>query len=111
MEPLVVAAGILGVALVSAVAIVVYGRMRLERERTLQRLVDRGLSPDDLARVVGPEARRRLDLTRGVLLVAVAMAWSGVTVAMGGRAWVLGIAPAALGLGYLLVWGLDGRRR
>ena len=85
MEPLTAIGGILGLAAVLAAAIFVYGRVRVERERTLQRLVDRGMTIDELARLLGPDAQRRLDLRRGVLLLAVAIAWSAVTFAIGGN--------------------------
>lgn len=111
MEPLAATGGILGLAVVLAVAIGAYGRVRLERERTLQRLVDRGLTVDELARILGPDVQRRLDLRRGVLLLAVAAAWSAVTFAIGGRAWTLGAVPAAIGLAYVTVWGVHGRQR
>lgn len=111
MPPLIALAGILGTAAVLTVTIYVYGRVRIERERTLQRLVDHGMTPDDLARIVGPDARGQLDRTRGVLLLAVGLAWTVVTRAAGGRAWTLGALPVALGLAYLAVWGMRGRQR
>ncbi len=111
MEPLTAIGGILGLAAVLAAAIFVYGRVRVERERTLQRLVDRGMTIDELARLLGPDAQRRLDLRRGVLLLAVAIAWSAVTFAIGGKAWTLGAVPAAIGVAYVAVWGMHGRQR
>ncbi|MEZ5289837.1 MAG: DUF6249 domain-containing protein [Vicinamibacterales bacterium] len=103
-------AGILGVAALLAVAVHVYGRVQVERERTLQRLIERGLSAEELARIIGPDARRRRDLMRGLLLLAVGAAWAVVTFFVGGKAWALGAVPIALGLAYLAAWGAHGRR-
>jgi hypothetical protein len=111
VEPILTATGILASAVVLAAAIAVAGRIRVERERTLQRLVDRGLSADELIRILGTEARGRLDRRRGALLLAVGGAWTAVTYAIGGRAWTLGAVPVALGLALLVVGSVDGRRR
>ncbi len=111
MQPDLTIAGVLGVTIVIAAAIWVYGRVRIERERTLQHLIARGMAPDDLARIVGADLRRQLDLRRGVLLLAVGVAWTGVTYAVGGKAWTLGAGPIALGVAYVVVWGVHGRGR
>jgi len=111
MQWQVVFAGMLGLALVLSVSVYAYFRLRIERERTLQKLVERGLSGDDLIRTAGLDRSRRSDLRRGLLLIGVGVAWSAVTFVIGGPAWKMGGAPLAIGLVYVLLWTLDGRPR
>ena len=56
-----------------------FARLRIERERTIQKLMERGLSGDEFIRAAGLGARRDLDLRRGLLLIGVGVAWAGVT--------------------------------
>jgi hypothetical protein len=111
MQWQIVASGLLGLAFVLSVSVYAYLRLRVERERTLQKLVERGLTGDDLIRAAGLDRSRRSDLRRGLLLIGVALAWSSVTFLVGGPAWKMGGAPLAIGLVYLLLWTLDGRPR
>ena len=104
-------AGILGVSLILSVLVHVSGRLRIEQQRTLQKLLDRGGSLDDLAAVGGFARRADRDLRRGILLVAIGVIWSLVTFFIGGRAWILGVVPVALGLACVLFWKLDGDSR
>ena len=64
-------AGILGVSLILSVAVHVSGRLRIEQQRTLQKLLDSGGSIDHLAGVEGFRSRAARDLRRGILLVTV----------------------------------------
>lgn len=102
---------LLGLALVLAVAVYGYSRLRIERERTLQKLLDRGAGAEELARAAGFGAPHRADLRRGLLLLGVGAAWTIVTFFIGGPAWKLGGAPAAIGIVYLLLWAMNGRPR
>lgn len=111
MQWQIVASGMLGLAFVLSVGVYAYLRLRVERERTLQKLVERGLTGDDLIRTAGLDRSRRSDLRRGLLLIGVALAWSSVTFLVGGPAWKMGGAPLAIGLVYVLLWTLDGRPR
>ncbi|HLA78625.1 MAG TPA: hypothetical protein VJU18_13685 [Vicinamibacteria bacterium] len=110
-QPLVVCAGILGLSLILSVAIFVFGRLRIEQQRTLQRLVDRGISGDELVRSAGLAERGARDLRRGLLLIGIGLSWSTVTFLIGGRAWILGVFPVTIGLVYVLFRVLDGRPR
>lgn len=102
--------GILGATVILSVAVAVAGRLRIERQRTLQKLLDRGVATDELIHVAGLAAPADADRRRGLLLIAIGVAWSLVTFFIGGRAWILGVVPAIIGLAFVLLWVLDGRR-
>lgn len=103
-------AGILGLSLILSVVIHASARLRIEQQRTLQKLLDSGGSIDSLAAVSGFGHGPQRDLRRGTLLIAIGVVWSLVTFFIGGRAWILGGVPVALGLVYVLFWKLDGAR-
>jgi hypothetical protein len=107
----IVSSALLGLALVLSVGVYAYSRLRIERERTVQKLIDRGLTGEELVRAAGLGPSHRSDLRRGLLLLGVGLAWSGVTVLIGGPAWKLGGAPAVIGLVYVVLWTLNGRPR
>lgn len=111
MEPMIIAAGILGGSLILAVGIYVVGRLRIEQQRTLQTLVERGVAGEELLRASGIADPRGRDLRRGLLLIGIGVAWSTVTFFIGGRAWILGAFPITVGLVYVLFRVLDGRSR
>ncbi|MGC4084090.1 MAG: hypothetical protein QM736_18770 [Vicinamibacterales bacterium] len=111
MEWHIVAAGMLGLALVLSVSVHAYARLRIERERTLQRLIEHGANADELVRAAGLRTPRRADLRRGLLLVGVGLAWAGVTFVIGGPAWKLGGAPLVIGIVYVVLGMLDDRSR
>lgn len=108
-DPIVLAAGILGAAVVLAVAVYASARVRIEQQRTLQALIVRGGDlPPHWGMHATPEQRdRRL----GLLLVGVGLAWSLGTLFVGGKAWMLGAIPVTLGAVFLLLWALDARAR
>ena len=85
MEWQITAAGLLGLALILAVSIYVYARLRIERERTVQKLIHRGLTGDELIRAAGFGPPRRADLRRGLLLMGVGVGWAAVTFFMAVR--------------------------
>jgi hypothetical protein len=107
----IVSSALLGLALLLSVGVYASARVRIERERTLQKLIDRGVSGDELVQAAGLGQPHRSDLRRGLLLIGVGIAWAGVTYFIGGPAWRMGGAPAALGLVYVLLWALNGRPR
>lgn len=111
MDSSIAFAGIVGLGLVLSVSIYIFGRLRIEQEKTLQKLIDRGVSGEDLLRSAGLVERGARDLRRGLLLIAVGLSWSTVTSLMGGDAWKLGGFPAMIGLTYVLFRVLDVRRR
>src|SRR5687767_6188718 len=110
MDPSIAFAGIIGLAVLLSVSVYVFGRLRIERERTLQKLIERGATGDELARLVRP-AHASADLRRGLLLIAVGLAWSVVTFFVGGKAWMAGIVPVMLGATFVLFKVLDARSR
>ncbi|MEW6322559.1 MAG: hypothetical protein AB1635_15910 [Acidobacteriota bacterium] len=111
MQPSIAYAVIGGVAVILAVSVYVFGRLRIEQERTIQKLVDRGLSGEDLLKTAGVVTQADLDLRRGALLIAVGLSWSVATFLIGGTAWLFGLVPIALGIVFLLFRILDGRSR
>lgn len=108
-DPIIIAAGIAGLALVLAMAVFAGSRLRIEQQRTLQKLLDRGEDVETAARTAGIPGRAQRDLRRGVVLVAIGLAWSVATFMIGGIAWRLGAAPVVLGLFFLVLWKLDER--
>lgn len=102
---------VIGATIILSMAVLAAGRLRTERQRTLQKLLDRGMAVDELVQAAGLVAPPDADRRRGLLLIAAGAAWSAATFLIGGRAWVLGIVPAIVGLAFLLLWALDGRRR
>lgn len=109
-DPIVIAAGIAGLALVLATTIHAGARLRIEQQRTLQKLLERGDDVDAAARLAGIADRGRRDMRRGATLVAIGLAWSAATFVIGGPAWRLGAAPVLLGLVLLALWKLDERK-
>lgn len=106
-QTLIVIAGILGMSLVLSVVVYVSGRLKIEQQKTLQKLIDQGVSGDALFRSAGFVPRGSQDLRRGLLLIAIGLAWSVVTFFFGGPAWKIGFVPVAIGAVYLVFWKLD----
>jgi hypothetical protein len=87
-------------------------RSRAERSRliyeTAVRLAEKGQPvPPELFANANPTAS---DLRRGLVLVAVG---SAICIALYeiGVPWTFGLIPAFAGIGYLLVWTLEGRKQ
>ena len=83
------------------------------RQRTIRMMVEKGQPVP--AELLAPEiraVRRRSDVRRGVIWAMVGL---GVMIFFGavndweGGAWSLGLIPFLIGLGYLLVWKLEGK--
>ena len=81
--------------------------------RTVRSMVEKGQEVPAALFAPPPIVRQRSDLRRGIVLVMVGIglmicfgAWSD----RGSGAWALGVIPFVIGLGYLLVWKLEGRR-
>jgi len=103
--------GVLGLTAILCMAIYTFARLRIEQERTLQKLIEKGLSGEELIRVAGVVDRPTRDLRRGLLLVGVGVSWSVFTFFLGGKAWMLGIVPLTLGMVFVALRVLDGGRR
>lgn len=110
-QTLIVIAGILGLSLILAVTIHMLARLRIEQHRTLQKLIEQGASGQELFRAAGLTPRGDRYRRRGILLIALGLAWSMVTYFIGGPAWMMGLFPVLLGAACLLIWKLDGSGR
>ncbi len=81
--------------------------------RTVRAMVERGQEVPAALFAPPPVLKARSDLRRGVVLLMVGL---GLMVFLGavndweGGVWSLGVIPFVIGLGYLLVWKLEGRR-
>jgi Domain of unknown function (DUF6249) len=82
--------------------------------RTVRTMVEKGQEVPAALFAAPPVIRARSDMRRGVVLLMVGL---GLMIFLGavndweGGAWSLGVIPAVIGLGYLLVWKLEGRGR
>jgi Domain of unknown function (DUF6249) len=103
-------AALLGLSLILTATIYVIGRLKIEQERTLQKALERGVALETLGPMLAMSRSSR-DLRRGILLIAVGVAWSTITYFVGGQAWLAGIGPIAIGAAYVIFGLLDGRAR
>src|SRR5438034_5164910 len=83
------------------------------RQRTIRMMVEKGQPiPAELLAPAARSVRRRSDVRRGVIWAMIGL---GVMIFFGavndweGGAWSLGLIPFLIGLGYLLVWKLEGK--
>ena len=82
--------------------------------RTVRTMVEKGQEVPAALFAAPPVIRARSDLRRGVVLLMVGfglMIFFGAVNDWEGGAWSLGVIPFVIGLGYLLVWKLEGRSR
>lgn len=91
-----------------------FSKSRMQH-RTIRMLAEKGQPiPADLLAPPVPAIRQRSDMRRGIVLVMVGV---GLMVCFGawndweGGAWALGVIPFVIGLGYLLVWKLEGEKK
>jgi Domain of unknown function (DUF6249) len=98
------------------VAVIMYFGFSKNRmmHRTIRMMVEKGQEvPAALLAPPPPAQRQRSDMRRGVVLVMVGL---GLMIFLGamndweGGAWAIGIIPFLIGLGYLLVWRLEGKK-
>jgi Domain of unknown function (DUF6249) len=81
--------------------------------RTVREMVAKGQEVPAALFAPPPVMKARSDLRRGVVLLMVGfglMIFFGAVNDWEGGAWSLGVIPFVIGLGYLLVWKLEGRR-
>ena len=99
------------------VALIMYFGFSRNRamHRTIRMLAEKGQPiPATLLAPPAPAIRARSDLRRGIVLVMVGV---GLMVCFGawndweGGAWAIGVIPFVIGLGYLLVWKLEGEKK
>src|SRR5205809_6497535 len=83
------------------------------RQRTIRMMVEKGQPiPAELLAPAARSVRRRSDVRRGVSWAMVGlglMIFFGAVNAWEGGVWSLGVIPFLIGLGYLLVWKLEGK--
>jgi len=82
--------------------------------RTVREMVAKGQEVPAALFAPPPVVKARSDLRRGVVLLMVGfglMIFFGAVNDWEGGAWSLGVIPFVIGLGYLLVWKLEGRSR
>jgi hypothetical protein len=79
--------------------------------RTVRTMVEKGQEVPAALFAPPPVVRARSDMRRGIVLTMVGfgvMIFFGAVNDWEGGAWALGIIPFLIGLGYLLVWKLEG---
>jgi hypothetical protein len=82
--------------------------------RTVREMVAKGQEVPAALFAPPPIVKARSDLRRGVVLLMVGfglMIFFGAVNDWEGGVWSLGVIPFVIGLGYLLVWKLEGRSR
>jgi len=101
------------VMVVAAVMFFSYLKSR-SLHRTVREMVAKGQEVPAALFAPPPVVKARSDLRRGVVLLMVGfglMIFFGAVNDWEGGAWSLGVIPFVIGLGYLLVWKLEGRGR
>jgi Domain of unknown function (DUF6249) len=91
-----------------------FSKSRMQH-RTIRMLAEKGQPiPVELLAPPTPTLRQRSDMRRGIVLVMVGL---GLMICFGawsdweGGSWALGVIPFVIGLGYLLVWRLEGGKK
>ena len=83
--------------------------------KTIRMMVEKGQPvPAALLAPPPPAQRQRSDMRRGVVLVMVGVGMMLFFAAVNeweGGAWAIGIIPFLIGVGYLLVWKLEGGQK
>jgi hypothetical protein len=99
------------------VALIMYFGFSKNRalHRTVRIMAEKGQPiPAALLAPPTPAVRQRSDMRRGIVLVMVGL---GLMICFGawndweGGAWAIGVIPFVIGLGYLLVWKLEGDKK
>jgi hypothetical protein len=98
------------------VAVILYfgfSKSRMQH-RTIRMLAEKGQPiPPALLAPPAPAIRQRSDMRRGVVLTMVgigAIIFFGAVNDWEGGAWSFGLIPFLIGVGYLLVWKLEGKK-
>ena len=102
------------VLIVGLIMYFTFSRNRM-MHRTIRMMVEKGQPvPAALLAPPAPAVRQRSDMRRGVVLVMVGIGLMLFFAAVNnweGGSWALGVIPFVVGLGYLLVWKLEGGRK
>lgn len=100
------------VMIVAAIMFFSYLKSR-SLHRTVRTMVEKGQEVPAALFAPPPVVRARSDMRRGVVLLMVGfglMVFFGAVNDWEGGAWSLGIIPFLIGLGYLLVWKMEGSK-
>jgi len=98
------------------VAVIMYFGFSRNRmmHRTIRMMAEKGQPiPPALLAPPTPAIRQRSDMRRGVVLCMVGlglMLFFGAVNQWEGGSWAIGVIPFVIGLGYLLVWKLEGKK-
>jgi Domain of unknown function (DUF6249) len=98
------------------VAVIMYFGFSRNRmmHRTIRMMAEKGQPiPPALLAPPAPAVRQRSDMRRGVVLCMVGLGLMLFFAAVNdweGGAWAIGVIPFVIGLGYLLVWKLEGKK-
>jgi len=91
-----------------------FSKSRMQH-RTIRMLAEKGQPiPAEILAPPTPAVRQRSDMRRGIVLVMIGV---GIMICFGawsdweGGSWALGVIPFVIGLGYLLVWKLEGSKK
>jgi Domain of unknown function (DUF6249) len=101
---------------VMIVAVIMYFGFSKNRmmHRTIRMMAEKGQPiPPALLAPPTPAIRQRSDMRRGVVLCMVGlglMLFFGAVNDWDGGSWAIGVIPFVIGLGYLLVWKLEGKK-
>jgi uncharacterized protein DUF6249 len=91
-----------------------FSKSRMQH-RTIRMLAEKGQPiPAELLAPPTPAVRQRSDMRRGIVLGMVGIALMicfGAWNDWEGGAWAIGVIPFVIGLGYLLVWKLEGDKK
>jgi hypothetical protein len=102
---------------VLVVALIMYFGFSKSRamHRTIRMMVEKGQPvPAALLSPPPPAVRQRSDMRRGIVLIMVGIGVMLFFAAVNdweGGSWAIGIIPFLIGLGYLLVWKLEGGKK
>jgi hypothetical protein len=107
---------IFGAPVLIVIAIMYFGFSKNRiMHRTIRMMVEKGQPvPAALLAPPTPAVRQRSDMRRGVVLSMIGigvMVWLGAVNDWQGGAWSLGLIPFLIGVGYLLVWKLEGSQK
>ncbi len=111
-EAPIIIAGLISVAAVLVAAVIIFGKLKIEQQRTIQKLLEKddGSRPE-LTQALGSLRRGDNDLRRGVLLIASGLVFGFTFLFVGGFAWIFGAVPVMIGFVYLLFWGMSAARQ
>jgi hypothetical protein len=101
---------------VAIVAVIMFSSWAKSRSlhRTVRMMVEKGqpVPPELFAAPAGAPLRPWYDLRRGIILLAVGVAFViffGLTAGWDEGVWALGLIPGLIGFGYIIVWRLANR--